>query len=115
MKSVELDEDCSMIDEEDEEVGPKRQHSGFDAIRNKKQKLSTRERNEKLLTDTMVKVLNQPENDKLQEKFLQDASDPISSFFRSLRPDLEKFTDKELRGFKRNVLALIDEVLSSRD
>lgn len=104
-----------MVDEEEDEIGSKKQHSGFDAFKNKKPKVSTRERNEKLLTETMVKVLNQPENDKVQEKFLQDVSDPISSFFRSLRPDLEKFTDKEMRDFKRHVIDLIDETLRSRE
>ena len=107
-----------MVDEDENEIiGLKRETSSeFDAFRsNKKSKVSNRERNEKLLTDTMVKVLNQPENDKVQEKFLQDASDPISSFFRSLRPDLEKFTAKEMRDFKRHVIDLIDDMLKYRE
>lgn len=58
----------------------------------------------------MTAYIKKPDNDDIQKQFLEDFKDPVISFFNSIKPDVDKFSDKQNRAFKLAVLNLIEKI-----
>ncbi|GAB0091935.1 hypothetical protein DMENIID0001_068560 [Sergentomyia squamirostris] len=46
-----------------------------------------------------------------KRKYSSDAENPRKMFLMSLLPEVERMTDKQMSGFRRKVLALLDDIL----